>query len=209
MEHATLGSVEPALAAVGAVLALCAAAAVGAVLWARRRWRRLRSELGSRAQALLLVAGRAGWRWVLTRPAPDRRWVATTARRRQLLRAVADAERAVAVADAAGAPIGDLRSLTRRLRSSADSLDASMSIDRRHAPGPQEPAGWSEQVDELLQAAAHIRTAAVRALSATTDHHRTGLAADAERELVAVSAGVGRSYEVARRFRPGPGPSGC
>lgn len=209
MEHATLGSVEPALAVVGAVLVLCAASAVAAVLWARRRWRRLRAELGSRAQALLLVAGRAGWRWVLTRPAPDRHWVATTARRRQLLRAVADAEQAVAVADAAGAPIGDLRSLTRRLRSSADALAASMSIDRRRAPGSQEPSGLSEQVDELLRAAAHIRAAAVRALSATTDHHRTGLAEDAERELLAVSAGVGRSHEVAHRLRPGPGTSGC
>ena len=85
------------------------AAAVTGVWWLRRR---VRPRLGTINHAA--AAAHAGWRWLLSQPAPDRRWLAVTRQRRTLWRAVSAAEHAIATAQQAGAPTGDLGTLGRR-----------------------------------------------------------------------------------------------
>jgi len=69
------------------------AAAVTGVWWLRRRVRR---RLGTINHAA--AAAHAGWRWLLSQPVPDRRWLAVTRQRRTLWRAVSAAEHAMATA---------------------------------------------------------------------------------------------------------------
>jgi hypothetical protein len=83
------------------------AVTVAAAWWVKRRIRRHLERIG-RAMAGLaggVAAGaaRAGWRWLWSRPLPDRRWVAAGRARRRLWRAVSAASHAVAVARQAGA----------------------------------------------------------------------------------------------------------
>jgi hypothetical protein len=181
--------------AAGAVVLLGAVIALAGALWVRRRWRRLRLLLRGGPEAAVGSIGRSAWRWALGRPLPDRRWRAVARSRRELLLSVSAAERAVDVAATAGAPMGELRSLSRRLRKSADALDASLSVDQRRTARSGELPDTNRQVDDLLRAAAHIHESAARALTAVSGSVQTGLVEDAERELAAVSAGVGERYE--------------
>ncbi|MGH9092974.1 MAG: hypothetical protein ACRDZR_16600, partial [Acidimicrobiales bacterium] len=104
------------LAVLAGLVVVGAVAALAGVLWLRHRWRRLRLVLAGRVQEAAGQVGRNGWRWALAQPVPDARWRAVTRSRRQVLRAAASAERAVEAATAAGAPVGDLPHLARRLR---------------------------------------------------------------------------------------------
>jgi hypothetical protein len=185
----TLALVHPVLVAGAVFLSLFAAAALIGALWVRRRWRRLRLLWRNGPEGALILVGRSAWRWALDRPVPDRRWREVTKSRRQLRLSVAAAERAVDVAGAAGAPVGELRSLSRRLRASADALDASMAIDQWRTTRSAGVPDIAQQVEDLLRAAADIHEAAARMLTGTSGVVQTGLAEDAQRELAAVSAG--------------------
>jgi hypothetical protein len=191
---------------VGALLFLCAVAAAAVVAvfygwrWARRR---------------LLIA-RAAWRgvertWMATRTGRtvlgrwhhlvgagtigstgDGRTVPPPELRRQLWQGVGDADRAVRDAAAAGAPVGDLPSLHRRLRSTATALDGLLATaDDRHLSGVR------RQVADVLSTASAIRSAATAAtvavVSDTTDMHLRELVADTDREVQSLAAGVDRS----------------
>lgn len=180
------------------VVVLAAVAGVLAAVWIRRRWRRLGLVLAGRVGMAAAGAGRKGVRWALAHPVPDARWWSAARARRQVLRAVAAAEQAVDAARAADAPVGDLPQLARRLRASADAVDASLAVAQRGAWRHDGADGTEEQVHEVLRAAACIHEAAVVALSAGSAHRRAGLVHDAEHELAAISAG-------ARRAVPGPG----
>lgn len=194
---ANLGILQSGLVVVaGAVVLLGAVVALAGALWVRRRWRRFRLLWRDGREAALGSIGRSAWRWALGRPLPDRRWRAVARSRRQLLLSVSAAERAVDVAVRAGAPVGELRSLSRRLRKSADALDASLSIDQWRSARSAELPDTDRQVDDLLRAAGHIHESAARALTAVSGAVQTGLVEDAERELAAVSAGVGERYRV-------------
>lgn len=183
------------LVVAAAVCGLCVVGALAGALWLRHRWRRVRLLLGARVQAVAADAGWHGWRWALARPLPDARWRSVTRSRRQVLRAVSSAERAVDAARVAGAPVGDLPQLARRLRSSADAVDASLAVEQRGAWSHHGTGGTDEQVREVLRAAACIHEAAAVALAAGAGRERTGLLHDAERELAAISAGTRRAAE--------------
>ena len=72
-------------------IVVLAAAVTG--VWCLRR--RVRRRLGTINHA---GAAHAGWRWLLSQPVPDRRWLAVTRQRRTLWRAVSAAEHAMATA---------------------------------------------------------------------------------------------------------------
>lgn len=185
----SLALVHPVLVAGAVFLSLCAPAALAGALWVRRRWRRLRLLWRNGPEGAVVLLGRSAWRWALDRPLPDRRWRDVTRSRRELRLSVAAAERAVDVAAAAGAPVGELRSLARRLRTSADALDASLAIDQWRTTRSAGVPDIARQVEELLRAAADIHESAARMLTTTSGVVQTGLMEDARRELAAVSAG--------------------
>jgi hypothetical protein len=213
-DGAAAGAVLPdLLMVVAVVLVACALTALAGALWLRRRWRRLLLVLGGRAQAAAAEAGRTGWRWALAQPLPDARWRHVTRARRQVLLAVSSAERAVDAAAVAGAPVGDLPQLARRLRSAADAVDASLAVGQRD-PRTRREAGEATtgQVREVLRAAACIHDAAALALTASSERERTGLVRDAERELTAIATGARRAAEASGTpgdGTPGPGVPGA
>ena len=113
-------------------IVVLAAAVTG--VWCLRR--RVRRRLGTINHA---GAAHAGWRWLLSQPVPDRRWLAVTRQRRTLWRAVSAAEHAIATAQQAGAPTGDLDTLCRRLRRAAQDADRFLSV--AHAADQSEHRG--------------------------------------------------------------------
>ena len=146
---------------VGALLFLCVAAtvALGAAFygwrWARRRlliaraaWRGVeRTWMATRTGRTVL----GGWHHLVgagtAGPAGNGRTIPLPELRRQLWQGVGDADRAVRDAAAAGAPVGDLPSLQRRLRSTATALDGLLATARRSAPVRRPPAGRRRAVD--------------------------------------------------------------
>jgi hypothetical protein len=127
----------------------------------RRWWRRQREGLALTLNGLALGAAVSGVRWLWTRPAPDHRWRTLHRARRNLLRASTGAENAVLEARAAGASLGHLEGLTRRLCQSAVDVDRSLRIAQQS--GSNEHAGEIlRHADELTKAARSIqRTAAI------------------------------------------------
>jgi hypothetical protein len=179
------------LLVVGAVVA-------GMVLWRtlRRRWRLLGAHPAVRVAASAwtvasAVGARAGRRDVGGWGAPRSR--------RELWGSVAKAEAAVEEADRAGAPVGDLPDLCRRLRVAAGDVDRLLVMG---AELPVDAAtGVRTQVAEVLSASANIRLAAVTATSDASAPRVSAIAADADRELQCITAGV----KSARSSLPHPG----
>lgn len=169
--------------------------------WLKRRLRRQLERIGpavaGRAAGISAGTARAGWRWLWSRPLPDRRWVAAGRARRRLWRAVGAAGHAVALARQAGAPTGDLDGLCRRLRQAAADADRSLVMaDRATAPSPQaEPV--SSQVGDLVLAAERIQDAAGCAVASLSRPAARSLADDARREAEALSAGIAAASRVA------------
>lgn len=161
------------------------AAAVTGVWWLRRRVRR---RLGTINHAA--AAAHAGWRWLLSQPAPDRRWLAVTRQRRTLWRAVSAAEHAIATAQQAGAPTGDLGTLGRRLRRAAHDADRCLSVAHGAASCGREAGQAQSDMDDLLTAAGLIQDAAASAVASLSQPATRHLADDARREAEALAAGL-------------------
>jgi hypothetical protein len=184
------------LRAVGAVLASITslagivAAGVGAVVIAgvlvavhrvRARWRAFRMRADVRAGVSWISA----WRTVSSGPP---RW------RYELWQGVADATRALRGAEAAvGGTIGELRTLNRRLHTTAAELDRLLGIAAGMPSGVPEVAELRGQVQDALAASSAIRRAALASASAATAASAGELAKDAVREVESVTAGVERS----------------
>ena len=192
------------LLAAGAVLVAVTAAAAW---WLQRRIRRRLERIGlaaaGRAGGISAGAARAGWRWLWSRPLPDRRWIAASRARRSLWRAVSAADHAVAAARKAGAPTGDLPALCRRLRQAAADADRSLAIAARAAPAgqPREPA--PAEVTDLVRAAGLIQDAAASAVASLSRPAARSLADDARREADALSAGIASASRAAVGGLPG------
>ena len=125
------GSSMPPTVAVHAGELLAAALAAGTIglagaatglWWLKRRVRR-RLEAARRVMAARAAGGgpvSIGSRWLSSRRLPDRRWIAAARARQELWRAVSAADHAVTAARQAGAPIGELHTLSRRLDRTMD-----------------------------------------------------------------------------------------
>jgi len=166
---------------VGALLFLCVVAAV-ALAAAFYAWRWTRRKL-------LMV--RVAWRNVergLLATRPGRSVMHHLVRDQPasssdvLWQAVDQAETAVTAAMAAGAPVGDLPSLCRRLRATATALDGLPADD-----------GVRRQVADVVATAGTIQSAATTATTAVvTGDQLRDLVADTDREVASLAAGTDR-----------------
>jgi hypothetical protein len=172
------------------VLAAGAVTLTAGLWWLRRRLRRLRLTGRVMAARAALAAGDARRRaWSV--PLPDSRWLAAARERRTLWRSVAAAEHAVAVAQRAGAPTGDLDGLCLRLRQAAADVDRFLSVSRRPAePGAGHSAGATAEYSDVIAAAGLIQDAAASAVASLARPASASLAEDAHREAAALAAGI-------------------
>jgi hypothetical protein len=181
---APVQSFVDAAAAVVLVLAVAGAVSVWmTVRAARRRWRRWRSAatlVGQVRHAPALAAA------VASLPVADAGWWLGQRDRHRMWRAVSAAERAVAAARSADAPIGDLVVLTRRLRSSARATDALVRAGGRSA---------GRDVTEVVATAREIQRAAAESLLVVARPAATGLADAVRIEVAALRHG----FDVAAR----------
>lgn len=190
-------SVSPALhdlllVGTASVVALTIGVIVAAV-WLRRRWRRLRRMVALQIPDIAREANLVAWRWIWTRPLPDSRWRRSHQARRRLNRAVTGAERAVAVAGSAGAPLGDLESLCHRMRRVATSVDAQLWMSQGTTGPSSDPAATLRQSEAIVAAAGRIQETAVAAMRGTA-LELSDLVDDVHREVAAVAVGTHRAY---------------
>ncbi len=193
------------LAAALAAGAICLAGAATGLWWLQRRIRR-RLEASRR-----VIAARAagsggvsiGPRWLWSRRLPDRRWIAAARARQELWRAVSAADHAVTAARQAGAPIGELDTLCRRLRHAAADADRALSVARRAPAAACEQGPVPSQVGDLVKTAGLIHDAAVSAVASVYQPAAVSLADDARREAVALSAGIATAARATAGGLPG------
>jgi hypothetical protein len=150
----------------------------------RRHWRAVQGHVVTRG-ALTTVSFVAAWREELSR--------GTTARvRRRLWLAIDDAEAAVQHADASDAPVADLPSVCRSLRSVATDLDTLLRLERRLPRGSARPDGVRAQVADVIHAAREVQTAALRACGDATGPQVGVLVRQARDEVEIVAAALSR-----------------
>ncbi len=116
--------------------------------------------------------------------------------RRELWRAVDQAEAAVRAADDLGGPTASLPSLCRRLHEAAISLDQVLRVE----PSGGVPPAIAAQAKEVMRAAEDIQAAAVASASDATGQRVADLTCDAEEEIRLLDAGLSS----ARRALPPP-----
>lgn len=188
MTSSLVPSTGQVLVTAGVFAALFGAVVILAVLWLRARWSRLQRLLARRLQNLALDAAAAGWRWFWARPRHDYRWRSLHRVRRDLAQSLAGAEQAVAIARSSGAPLGELASLCRRLRSSAGAVDSSLRIAQRGPATLEEGQTAGRQATELAAAARRIQSAAAMAVAGSSDLVTGMLLDDVDRETTALTS---------------------
>lgn len=146
-------------------------ATVGVSAWLvtrsiRRRLRRLRAGFG-----LLPMVGLSVWQ--------------AYGDRHRMWRAVSSAERAVAAAVAADAAAGDLPSLVRRLRRTAETVDRLLT-----AAGSGKSRPVADEMRRVMEMSATIRTAATDALLTVTAPATSSLADAVATEVSALRHGL-------------------
>lgn len=126
----------------------------------------------------------------MRRNSPDAFSWPTVAPRRRLWRAVRAAEQAVAHATAIGAPVGDLPSLCRRLRSAALGVDRAVCAAGA-AGGVRRPLppDVARELDDVVAAAHGIHGNAVSAITQATRSSTSALVTDVRNETQALEAG--------------------
>jgi hypothetical protein len=164
------------LVAATILTAVAAGVGVAGVLWIRRVWRRRRNELALRASGLAVTGVAAAFQWLGTRSVPDHRWWVLQRARRGLLRSSTGAEHAVREAKAAGAALGDLEGLARRLRRAAVDVDRTLRIAQR--------SDGNDALDELLRHSRDLTAAGIRIQRAAADS-LVGLNRQTTHDLVA------------------------
>lgn len=188
---------EPVLVGTLALLAVAMSAllAVAFLAWryGRRKLRAFHAHgavLGARA----LWAIAAGRHLRSTGPmdeAAAARWPARTVRR-EMWRAVDQADTAVRAADAVGAPTAEMPSLCRRLREAAVALDRVLRIEPSGTVPPQVAA----QAVEVARAARRLQGAALASAAEATAPAVAQLTSDAGHEVELLDAGMARARSV-------------
>ena len=140
--------------------------------------------------------------------------------RLRLDKAVGSARTASAILQSTGRRSGELSRLMRRLEHSASELDSQLCLMQGE---PDDEAlrefliPARDRVEELVHAVAGMRRAATTVLSGEVDGALSGLAADVDREVMALQAGVDALQFMTpremgplprRREIPGPRPRG-
>ncbi|MGZ6764715.1 MAG: hypothetical protein ACXVEU_03575 [Nocardioidaceae bacterium] len=169
------------------VVSTLAAATTLAVRGVRRRYRVVRSQfalinerVGSRPR---LPAVRAAAVSTLASPA----WWAVQRERHRMWRAVSSAEHAVAVAQQAGAPVGDLPALSRQLKAAAGGVDAVLRASARSGSLRREATGEGRRLEE---AAADLHGAALQSLRMVAAADAEPVLSQVRLEVTALGAGV-------------------
>jgi hypothetical protein len=175
------------------------AAVMTFVLWryGRRKWRAFHSHgavIGAKAVWNATSAVRVGPRGPID--AEDVGLWSSRQVRREIWRAVDQAEAAVRAADDLGGPTASLPSLCRRLHESAISLDQVLRVD----PSGQVPSVIGAQAKEVIRAAEDVQAAALASAGDATGHRVADLTRDAEEEIRLHDAGLAS----ARRVLPPP-----
>jgi hypothetical protein len=192
------------------VAALLMIATVGTAAWwlaraARRLSRRLlkpgvaaarnRDAVGARRRIAGVATGRSGvqahelgLRAAAARPRANPAWWSAQHERRSLRRSVAAAERTVAAAVAADAPVGELPGLCGELRRVHGDVDRQLMLAALHGepPGGQALA----QAAKARASARQIRSMAARVHAETSMPTADELAARVDSEAVALTAGL-------------------
>jgi hypothetical protein len=166
----------------------------GYLLWryGRRKWRAFHSH-GAVVAAGSLWAASSGYlrpRFELSAEVAGR-WPARRVRK-EMWRAVDQAQAAVRSAAGVGAPTASLPSLCARLREAAIGLDQVLRVD---PSGPVPPA-VVEQVLEVVRAAGDLQRAAVASASDATGQQVSDLVHDADQEIQLLAAGLASARTV-------------
>jgi hypothetical protein len=104
--------------------------------------------------------------------------------------AVEDAELAVAHAEAHGAPVAELPSVCRSLRTVATELDGLLRMERRLPHTAGRPELVRRQVAEVVDAARNVQAAALQVGSEATEPQVRSLVHQARDEVDIVSAAL-------------------
>jgi hypothetical protein len=189
----------------GALVTLAIVVGASYALWrlVRRRWRILAARAAATGLAGISDRVRtSGWVSSLRAGGPvDRSFVPAVVASRGMWRSVRDAESAVASADEAGAPVGDLPSLCRRLRAAASDIDRMLRARPEGTPvATPEPVG--RHLADVAAAARNVHDVALRAMAEAFAGTGSSLVADADREAHALAAGLDRARPLVAGVRP-------
>ena len=184
----------------GLVAALgLAAAFLVARSYVRRHWRLLRGHVATRGVLATFAVLSAGRERYGARATPEELSRGTAARvRRRMWVAVEDAEVAVAHADSHDAPVAELPSVCRSLRSVAGELDGLLRLEHRLPRGTERADAVRHQVAEVIGAARDVQAAALRAGSDATEPQVRSMVRQARDEVDIVSAALSRMRSIAQ-----------
>jgi hypothetical protein len=161
--------------------------------YVRRHWRLLRGHVVTRGVLAVVAALAAGRERFAGRATPEDLSSGTAARvRRRMWTAVEDAEIAVAHASSHDAPVADLPSVCRRLRSAAEDLDALLRLERRLPRDTAPPESVRCRVAEVIGAARDVQAAALGASGDAAQPQVRDLVRHASDEVELVSAALSR-----------------
>lgn len=164
----------------------------------RRHWRLMRGHIAVRGVMAAFAALAAGREWFGARATPDELSQGAPARvRRRMWVAVDDAERAVEHANSHNAPVGELASVCRSMRSAAGELDGLLRHERRLPLGADRPDAVRRQVSEVIGAARDVQAAALRAGGDAAAPQVRSLVRQAADEVAIVSSALSRMRSVA------------
>jgi hypothetical protein len=176
-----------------------AAAFLVARSYVRRHWRLVRGHVATRGVLATFAVLSAGRERYGTRATPEELSRGTAARvRRRMWVAVEDAEVAVAHAESCDAPVAELPSVCRSLRSVAGELDGLLRLEHRLPRGTERADAVRHQVAEVIGAARDVQAAALRAGSDATEPQVRSMVRQARDEVDIVSAALSRMRSIAQ-----------
>lgn len=161
----------------------------------QRRWMLARTRLWGLLGPRIASSARNGRPSSLGQPVWDPRWWAGSLARYRLWSAVASAEQSVSDAEKAGAPVGDLPVLCRRLRVAAQDLDRLMRVTPGWGEGHPGSRSARGQLAQLVSAARSIQETAAAGISEFGAPSVGDLTDDVRREVQALRAGLRHSRE--------------